>query len=100
MVSAFRVDAARAGAAAEVEPLVEELSAFSPEFRAMCGENAVVSHGEAIKHLRHPVLGEIAFEYSTFAVDGRPDLSLLIYNPATPDDAAKIASISLGGSSP
>jgi hypothetical protein len=46
------------------------------------------------------VLGEIAFEYSTFAVDGRPDLSLLIYNPATPDDAAKIASISLGGSSP
>src|SRR6201996_1669787 len=35
VVSAFRVDAARAGAAAEVEPLVEELSRLSPEFRAM-----------------------------------------------------------------
>src|SRR5947208_2373481 len=41
----------------------------------------------------HPVLGELAFEYSTFAVDGRTDLSLLIYNPATERDAAKIAAL-------
>ena len=35
----------------------------------------------------------IALEYSTFAVDGRPDLSLVIYNPATPADAEKIRSL-------
>jgi transcriptional regulator with XRE-family HTH domain len=91
VVSAFRVDAARAGAAAEVEPLVDELSRLSPEFSAMWAENEVLTHGEAIKQIRHPVLGPIAFEYSTFAVDGRPDLSLLVYNPATPADAEKIA---------
>ena len=45
-------------------------------------------HREAVKHLRHPVLGPIAFEISTFAVDGRTDLSLLVYNPMTPKDAA------------
>jgi transcriptional regulator with XRE-family HTH domain len=93
VVSAFRVDAARAGAAAEVEPLVDELCQLSPEFKAMWRDNEVLSHGEAVKHMRHPVLGPIAFEYSAFAVDGRPDLSLLIYNPASPADAEKIASM-------
>ena len=93
VVSQFRVDAARAGAAAEVEPLVEELCRLSPEFKAMWGDNEVLTHGEAVKHIRHPVLGRIAFEYSVFAVDGRPDLSLLVYNPATPEDAQKIASM-------
>jgi transcriptional regulator with XRE-family HTH domain len=94
VVSAFRVDAARAGAAAEVEPLVDELCKLSPEFRAMWRENEVFSRqGEAVKHIRHPVLGPIAFEYSVFAVDGRPDLSLLIYNPASEADARKITSM-------
>ena len=94
IVSAFRLDAARAGAAADVEPLVEELSRLSPEFRAMWREGDVpVIHREAVKQIRHPVLGPLAFEYSTFAVDGRTDLSLLIYNPATPEDAARVASL-------
>jgi transcriptional regulator with XRE-family HTH domain len=94
ILGAFRLDAARAGAAAEVEPLIEELSRLSPEFRAMWREGEVpVVHGEVIKHIRHPVLGPIAFEYSAFAVDGRTDLSLLIYNPATPQDAQRIASL-------
>jgi transcriptional regulator with XRE-family HTH domain len=92
VVSAFRVDAARAGAAAEVAPLVEDLCRRSPEFAAMWAENEVVSHVEPLKRIRHPVLGRIAFEYSAFAVDARPDLSLVIYNPATPADAEKIAS--------
>jgi transcriptional regulator with XRE-family HTH domain len=92
VVGAFRVDAARAGAAAEVEPLVDELCRLSPEFKALWRDNDVQSHGEAVKHIRHPVLGPIAFEYSAFAVDGRPDLTMVVYNPATPADAAKIAS--------
>src|SRR5579871_4730566 len=41
VLGAFRLDAARAGAAADVEPLVEELSRRSPEFRAMWRENDV-----------------------------------------------------------
>ncbi len=93
VVSAFRVDAARAGAAAAVEPLVDELCRLSPEFKAMWRENEVLSHGEAVKHIRHPILGRIAFEYSAFAVDGRSDLSLLVYNPASPADSEKITSM-------
>jgi len=93
VVGSFRVDAARAGAAAEVEPLVDELCRLSPEFKAMWRDNDVRSHGEGVKHIRHPVVGPIAFEYSAFAVDGRPDLSMVVYNPETPADAEKISSL-------
>ncbi len=94
VLGAFRVDAARAGAAAEVEPLVEELCRLSPEFKAMWRDNDLRgSHGEAVKRMRHPVLGPVAFEYSAFAVDGRTDLSMVVYNPATPADAERIKSL-------
>jgi len=93
VVGAFRVDAARAGAAAEVEPLVDELCRLSPEFKAMWRDNDVRSHGEGVKRIRHPILGLLAFEYSAFAVDGRPDLNMVVYNPATPADAQKIRSL-------
>jgi transcriptional regulator with XRE-family HTH domain len=100
VLGAFRVDAARAGAAAEVEPLVEELCRLSPEFEAMWRDNQVrPAHGEAVKHLRHPTLGSVAFEYSAFAVDGRPDLSLVVHNPATPADAERVAALLAGGRS-
>jgi transcriptional regulator with XRE-family HTH domain len=100
VVGAFRVDSARAGAATEVEPLVEDLCRLSPEFRAMWRENDVRGHhGEAVKHIRHPVLGPIAFEYSAFSVDGRTDLTMVVHNPATPADAERIRSLMEAGSS-
>jgi transcriptional regulator with XRE-family HTH domain len=98
VLGAFRLEAARAGAAAEVEPLVEELSRLSPEFRAMWRDNDPPGvHGEAIKTLRHPVLGPLSLEYSTFGVDGRSDLVLLVYNPATAKDAAGVARLLAAG---
>jgi transcriptional regulator with XRE-family HTH domain len=93
VVGAFRVDAARAGAAAAVQPLVDELCRLSPEFKAMWNDNEVRSHGEAVKHMRHPIAGPIAFEYSAFAVDGRPDLAMVVYNPATAADAERISAL-------
>jgi len=93
IVSAFCADAARAGATARVEALVAELSARSPEFAAMWRANDVTRYGEGLKRLRHPDAGIIAFEYSAFTVDGRPDLAMVIYNPATPADADAVRSL-------
>jgi transcriptional regulator with XRE-family HTH domain len=94
VVGAFRADAARAGAVSEVGQLVDELCRLSPEFEALWRENVVVgAHGDGVKQLRHPVLGPIALEYSAFAVDGRPDLSMVVYNPATSSDADLIRSL-------
>jgi hypothetical protein len=95
VLGAFRLDAARAGAAAVVEPLVDELRRLSPEFEAMWRDHDLPgAHGEVVKHVQHPVLGPLAFEYSAFAVDGRTDLSLLVYNPMTTAEAERIASLS------
>jgi len=93
VVATFRIDTARAGAEAEVAPLVEELSRSSPEFAAMWRDNNVQTHGDGVKRLRHPKLGPITVEYSAFAVDARPDLSLIVYNPATPADRKLIESL-------
>jgi transcriptional regulator with XRE-family HTH domain len=93
VVAAFRIDAARAGADIEVAKLVDELSQASPEFAAMWRDNNVQTHGDGVKRLRHPKLGTITLEYSAFAVDGRPDLSLIVYNPATPGDRSLIETL-------
>jgi hypothetical protein len=71
-VARFVVGAFRAGAAAQVRPLVDEPCQLSPEFAAMTRDNDART---GVKHIRHPVLGPIAFEYSAFAVGGRPDLA-------------------------
>jgi hypothetical protein len=98
VVGAFRADAARAGAVSEVSQLVDELCKLSPEFEALWRNNDVHAHGEGAKRLRHPVLGPITLEYSAFAVDGRPDLSLVVYNPVTTADADRIRSLVLSPS--
>jgi transcriptional regulator with XRE-family HTH domain len=66
VVGAFRVDAARAGATSQVAALVEELCQVSPEFAAMWRDHDV---------------------------DGRPDLHMVVYNPATPHDADLVKSL-------
>lgn len=93
VVAAFRADAARAGAGTAVADLVDELCRRSPEFAAMWGEHDVRSYGEGLKRLRHPIAGLIAFEYSAFAVDGRPDLGMVVYNPATAQDAERVRAL-------
>jgi len=90
VVAALRADAARAGAAQEIKALVEDMTARSPDFARMWQENAVGSHGEGTKLLNHPIAGRLVLEYSSFAVDGQPDLTMIVYNPATPEDAERV----------
>lgn len=94
VVASFRVEAARAGAALEVQPLVDELCRLSPEFRALWSEQEILpGRHEAVKVIRHPLLGSFSFEYSAFAVDGRTDLSMVVYNPATPQDVERLRAL-------
>ncbi len=100
VVAAFRADAARAGAATQVLEFVEELRQMSPEFDALWQENNVGASGDGTKRLNHPELGKICFEFSSFAVEGRTDLSMIIYNPATPVDAARVRQLLQQGDAP
>ena len=94
VVGSFRADAARAGADTEITQLVEELCRISPEFESLWRDSDLVAaQGEGVKRLRHPEIGLIELEFSVFAVDGRPELGMIVYNPATPSDAERIQSL-------
>ncbi len=93
VVGVFRGDVVRAGATARVAALVDELCQSSPDFDRLWRDNDVRNYGGGLKKLRHPILGTVTFEYSALLVDGRPDLGLVVYNPATPEDAARVKSL-------
>jgi transcriptional regulator with XRE-family HTH domain len=91
VVGAFRADVARAGAnnSAAATELVAELSRISPEFEALWRDNDVVAYGDGVKRIHHPDAGLLSMEFSSFAVEGRPELGMIIYNPVSPADAAR-----------
>ncbi|WP_312691627.1 helix-turn-helix transcriptional regulator [Kosakonia sp.] len=93
LVAAFRADAVRAGAVAEIRPLVEELSAASAEFAALWQENDIEGMEEGTKILLHARAGQLSLEYSSFSVEGQPDLTMVVYNPSSEEDARKIRSL-------
>lgn len=104
VVSAFRADVARAGESAETASLIGELSRQSHEFDTLWRSNDVASHGEGVKRIHHPQAGTIELEFSTFMVEGRPDLAMLVFNPANEESRRKVdeqvrQSLSYGGAS-
>lgn len=90
VVNAFRADVARVGQSAEIDSLVTELSQRSPEFDAWWRSNDVTSHGEGAKRIYHPQAGAIDLEFSTFMVEGRQDLNMIVFNPANEESRRKI----------
>jgi transcriptional regulator with XRE-family HTH domain len=95
-VATFRLEMARVGATEEAAALAEELSRSSREFASMWLDNEVDSYTDGTKRVEHPVAGSLAFEYSTFSVDGRPDLGLVVYTPATDEDRERVRSLVAG----
>ena len=93
VVGSFRADVARAGATDEITQLVDELSRASPAFDRLWRDNEIAAHHEGLKRLHHPAVGLLELEFSAFAVDGRPELGMVIYNPASSDDADRVRAL-------
>lgn len=90
VVGAFRADVTRAGPHEEASQLIEELSNTSAEFKALWADTEVVGMSEGLKRLHHPVAGIINLDFSTFAVEGRPELAMVVFNPAGPKDISRV----------
>lgn len=91
MVANFRADVARTGASEHVRALVEELCEMSDTFRQLWQSQEVSQHGEGVKQLWLPDEGVLELEYSTFAVEGKPGLSLVVFNPRQQHDRECVA---------
>ena len=83
IVGAFRADARRSGCG---NPAVGR-GTFRQQrgFKAMWDDNEITGTREGLKRVHHPVLGAIELEFSTFAVEGRSDLNMMVYSPASPE---------------
>jgi transcriptional regulator with XRE-family HTH domain len=92
-VSTFRAESVRAGASRHIQGLVDELCESSADFARLWSEQEVQLHGEGTKRLNHPGTGTVHLEYSTFAVDGRPELSLLVFAPVSPADTQVVQAL-------
>ncbi|PIJ49227.1 transcriptional regulator [Erwinia sp. OLTSP20] len=88
LVATLRSETTRHGINAQ--PLVDELSAVSDEFRQLWQQQDVESFGEGTKEIWHEQCGALTLEYATFTIDRQPDLGLMIYQPAGEQDLNKI----------
>jgi transcriptional regulator with XRE-family HTH domain len=66
--------------------LVGELSNHSDRFRKLWAAHDVLRFRYGAKRYRHPVVGEVSFDYQSFDVSGEPDLVMLVYSiePGSP----------------
>jgi transcriptional regulator with XRE-family HTH domain len=97
VIAAFRMGVARLGGSAEADALIAELQAASADFRRLWADTEPRSHGVGLKRLARPGVGTISLETAAFSVDGAEGLTVIVFSPATPDDAARIETLIRGG---
>lgn len=68
--------------------LVGELSTRSDAFRVQWAAHDVRLHRTGLKHMRHPVVGELHLSYDVMELPADPGLSLVAFSaePGSPDD--------------
>ena len=93
VVALFRAKITRTGTSQRAQGLIEELRLLSPEFAAMWQDRSVGCRFEGTKILQPPHGGPITVEYSSFAVDGQPGLSMVIYTPTTARDVKQVRAL-------
>jgi transcriptional regulator with XRE-family HTH domain len=101
VVGVFKSDTIGTGASKRAERLVDDLCGVSPDFKAMWHDSDVrLDHEDRTKRINHPIVDAIALDYSAYAVDGQPSLTLMIFTPAAPIDADRVRSLLQGRLSP
>lgn len=87
IVSVLRMDAGCHPDDPRLSALVGELSVKSPEFRKLWATHDVKEKTYGVKHLRHPLVGELALNYESFHLAEGNDQTLVTYH-ADPGSAS------------
>jgi len=89
-VAMLRTEAGRDPFDKELTDLVGELSTRSNEFRIRWAAHDVRLHRTGLKHIQHPVVGDLHLAYEVMQLSADPGLALVVYSAAegSPDDDA------------
>jgi transcriptional regulator with XRE-family HTH domain len=93
IVSKLKMDYSQAGGESDFEGLVQELRETSPLFCALWDRPEITARSEGVHLVRHPRLGDITLEHTSYQVEGARTLRALIYAPENRRSAEKIAVI-------
>ncbi|MGW0828756.1 helix-turn-helix domain-containing protein [Streptomyces sp. NPDC002845] len=90
LVSYLRMDAGCHPDDPHLSGLVGELSVKSEEFRRLWATHDVKEKSHGVKHIRHPLVGELALSFETFRLGDDSEQSLITYHaePGSPSAEA------------
>lgn len=91
VLAKFRVDYSQYMGDPAFEALIAELEEHSETFRRLWKSSEVVGRSEAI--VRHPQLGGVTLEHTSYVPEGSPSLRLVIFAPYDEESVAKIAAL-------
>ena len=87
-VAMLRTEAGRDPHDKALTSLVGELSTRSDEFRVRWGAHNVQLHRTGVKHIRHPVAGELRLSYEVMELPADPGLALVAFSAEAGSPAA------------
>lgn len=92
-VATLRTEAGRDPYDKALTDLIGELSTCSDDFRTRWAAHDVRLHRSGVKHIQHPVVGELHLSYEAMDLPADPGLSLIAFSAqagSTSDDALRV----------
>jgi transcriptional regulator with XRE-family HTH domain len=92
-VAMLRTEAGRDPFDKQLTDLVGELSTRSDEFRIRWAAHDVRLHRTGLKHIQHPIVGDLHLAYEVMELSADPGLALVVYSAAegsSDDDALRL----------
>lgn len=90
VLAKFRVDYSQAPDDPQMNALIEELRSSCPIFEEEWMRSEVTSRSHGINVAKHPQLGGLTFEHSSYVPEGSPKLRVLLFVPCDEATVAKI----------
>ncbi|MDH6217290.1 helix-turn-helix domain-containing protein [Streptomyces pseudovenezuelae] len=87
IVCVLRMDAGRCSDDPRLSTLVGELSVKSEDFRRLWATHDVKEKNHGVKHMRHPLVGELALHFESFRLTDESEQGLVAYH-AEPGSAS------------
>jgi len=95
VLAKLRVDYSQSAGDPAFEELIRDLGEICPAFQDLWRSPEIMARSEGIHLLRHPQLGGITFEHTSYVVEGAPTLRVVIFAPHDPESAAKVARLAV-----